>query len=45
MMENEDGLRPLEFAAHVGTFQLMMTIMQTEGIYLAKQQHNGLQVG
>ena len=36
--ENHDGLRPLELAAHLGTFIVFTSFFETEGIYLSKTQ-------
>ena len=36
LTENSDGLRPLELAAHLGTFILFTYLLQTKGIYLSK---------
>ncbi len=32
MMENNQGLRPVEHAAHVGAFLMFSVIIQTKGI-------------
>ena len=36
LTENEDGLRPLELASHLGTFALFHFLFDTEGIYKSK---------
>ena len=36
LTENEDGLRPLELASHLGTFALFHFLFETEGIYKSK---------
>ena len=38
LTENIDGLRPLELAAHLGTFIIFTCLFETEGIYLSKLQ-------
>ena len=38
LTENSDGLRPLELAAHLGTFIMFTCLFETEGIYLSKIQ-------
>ena len=38
LTENRDGLRPLELAAHLGTFIMFTSIFETEDIYLSKTQ-------
>ena len=42
LTENSDGLRPLELAAHLGTFILFTCLFETEGIYLSKIQEVNL---
>ena len=41
LMENDDGLRPLELAAHLGTFQLFQYIFETRNIYLTQSKELG----
>ena len=36
LTENEDGLRPLELASHLGTFALFRFLFDTEGVYKCK---------
>ena len=36
LTENEDGLRPLELASHLGTFALFQFLFNTEGTYKRK---------
>ena len=40
--ENSFGLRPIEFAAQHGQGSMVLAIMNTPGVYLAKQQEYGL---
>ena len=40
--ENKFGLRPLEFAAQHGLNGLLVTIMDTPGVYLYKEERKGL---
>ena len=42
--ENEDGLRPLEYAAQQGTLQLVMSIFETKGIYVAREDIRGVSI-
>src|SRR6218665_1807843 len=42
LMEDELGLRPLEFAAHLGTLRLMMAELETSGVYMVRQDIVGL---
>src|SRR6218665_139132 len=42
LMEDELGLRPLEFAAHFGTLQFMMALWETSGVYVVKQDIVGV---
>ena len=42
LTENSDGLRPLELAAHLGTFILFTCLFETEGVYLSKKQELNL---
>ena len=41
-MENAQGLRPLEMAAHLNTSSLFLAIFETEGVYLMNQESLGL---
>ena len=36
--ENNDGLRPLELASHLGTFGLFMYFFETPGIYITREE-------
>ena len=36
LMENNDGLRPLELASHLGTFSLFQFIFDTKCVYISK---------
>ncbi len=38
MTENAEGMRPLELAAHLGCFLIMMKIFEYPGIYLVKEE-------
>ena len=42
MMEDTDGLRPLELAVHAGCLQMFNAIVNTPGIYLVNRQRKGL---
>ena len=42
MMEDTDGLRPLELAVHVGCLQMFNAIVNTPGVYLVNRQRKGL---
>ena len=35
---NDDGFKPLEYAAHLEVFVIMQSIFKTEGIYLIKEE-------
>ena len=43
-MEESNGLRPLEFAAHQGTLQLMSSIFETPEVYVVKEEIVGISV-
>ena len=42
MMEDTDGLRPLELAVHAGCLQMFNAIVNTPGVYLVNRQRKGL---
>ena len=42
MMEDTDGLRPLELAVHAGCLQMFNVIINTPGVYLVNRQRKGL---
>ncbi len=42
MMENKNQLRPLELAAHLGTFTLFQAILETGNVYLVKEEICGV---
>src|SRR6218665_2300170 len=42
LMEDELGLRPLEFTAHLGTLQLMMALKETRRVYMVRQDIVGV---
>ena len=42
MMEDTDGLRPLELAVHAGCLQIFNAIVNTPGVYLVNRQRKGL---
>ena len=42
LKENNDGLRPLELAAHSGTFRLFQFIYETRNVYLTQSKKLGL---
>ena len=41
LMENDDGLRPLELASHLGTFALFQFLFETKGLYISKIHNLG----
>ena len=41
-MEETNGLRPLEFAAHLGTFRMMSSIFETPEMYVTKEEVVGV---
>src|SRR6218665_411115 len=41
-MEESNGLRPLEFAAHLGTLQMMSSIFETPEIYIIRKDAIGV---
>ena len=41
-MENEHGMRPVEFAAQHGMSQFVMAMMNVPGIYLYKEEQHGI---
>ncbi len=44
MAENKIGLRPLEYACHLVTYDLFLTIMDTKDVYLVKKWREGIHV-
>ena len=42
MMEDTDGLRPLELAVHADCLQMFNVIINTPGVYLVNRQRKGL---
>ncbi len=42
MMENTDTLRPLELAANLGTFSVLQAILETENVYMKKEELYGI---
>src|SRR6218665_2464418 len=42
LMEDELGLRPLEFAANLGTLQFMMALWETRRVYMVRQDIVGI---
>ena len=44
LTENHDGLRPLELAAHLGTFIIFKFLFECEGVYMAKTLDLGFYV-
>ncbi len=42
MMENKEGLRPIELAVHSGCLQMFNCIINTPDVYLAKRVRKGL---
>ena len=42
MMEDTDGLRPLELAVHAGCLQMFNAIVNTPGVYLVNRKRKGL---
>ena len=42
LAESNIGLRPLEAAAHHGTLHFVQAIMETEGVYLRREDVRGL---
>ncbi len=44
MADNKLGLRPLEYACHLATYDLFLTIMDTKDIYLVKQWKEGIHI-
>ena len=42
MMEDTDGLRPLELAVHAGCLQMFNAIVNTPDVYLVNRQRKGL---
>ncbi len=42
MMENKEGLRPIELAVHAGCLQIFNCIINTPDVYLAKRVRKGL---
>ena len=44
LTENNDGLRPLELAAHLGTFMIFKFLFECEGVYMAKTLDLGFYV-
>lgn len=42
LSENSKGLRPLEMAAHLGTFLIFHTIFETKGVYLTRESVQGI---
>lgn len=38
LMENHDGLRPLELACHLGAFRLFEFLFNTKGVYITKEE-------
>ena len=41
-VENDDGLRPLELASHLGTFLMFQFLFETKGLYLSKIHSFGI---
>ena len=41
LTENKDGLRPLELAAHLGTFIIFRNLFETNNLYMSKTQDLG----
>ena len=41
-MEDENGLRPIELASHVGCFGFFQALFETEGVYLTKEESQGI---
>src|SRR6218665_165476 len=41
-MEESNGLRPLEFSAHLGTLQMMSSIFETPEIYITREDAVGV---
>ena len=41
LVENYDGLRPLELASHLGTFSLFQFLFETKGVYISKIHNLG----
>ena len=39
---NDDGFKPLEYAAHLSVFVIMQNIFQTKGIYLIEEEINSV---
>ncbi len=44
MAENKLGLRPLEYASHLATYNLFLTIMCTRDVYLIKEWAEGIYI-
>ncbi len=42
MTENNDSLRPLELAAHLGVFPLFEAILETDNVYMTKEEIYGI---
>ena len=42
--ENEDGLRPLEYAAQQGALQLVISIFETKEIYVTREDIRGMSI-
>ncbi len=44
MAENKLGLRPLEYACHLATYDLFLTIINTKDVYLIREWQEGMYI-